>query len=157
MATNLPFRYDEKIHQLELCSTIERLQYIFDKLREDQLFAAKIHCIQCKSPLACAYDMFTVDGADGTTGNYVNEYGHVHQTITLRSIDDDGVWYQGEPQSQDSWFPGYCWTIMACAVCGHHLGWKFTTNNSGSADSCNRQRPSIFYGVSAANVSTFVP
>lgn len=157
MATNLPFRYEEKIKLLEICSTIERLKYIYDKLRNDQLCATMINCIQCKSPLAFAHDMFTVDGADGTTGNYVNEYGHVHQTITLRNIDDDGVWYQGQPQSQDSWFPGYCWTIMACSVCGHHLGWKFTLSNSGSINGNNPQRPSTFYGVSAANISTFVP
>ena len=157
MATNLPFRYEEKIQLLEICSTIERLQYIFDKLRNEHLCAAKIYCVQCKSPLACSYDMFTVDGADGTTGNYVNEYGHVHQTITLRSIEDEGVWYQGRPQSQDSWFPGYCWTVMACAICGHHLGWKFTRSDSGSSSGSNSQRPATFYGVSAANISTFVP
>ena len=98
--------------------------------------------------------MFTVDGADGTTGNYVNEYGHVHQTITLRSIDEDGVWYQGQPQSKDSWFPGYCWTIMACAVCGHHLGWKFSTDVSDSGNVNNSKRPTSFYGVSATNIIT---
>ena len=154
MATNLPFQYEDKIHLLEIFSTIERLHFIYDKLQNEQLYAAMIHCIQCKSPLAFTYDMFTVDGADGTTGNYVNEYGHVHQTITLRSIDEDGVWYQGQPQSKDSWFPGYCWTIMACAVCGHHLGWKFTTNISDSGNVNNSKRPTAFYGVSATNIVT---
>ncbi len=154
MATNLPFQYEDKIHLLEICSTIERLHFIYDKLQNEQLYAAMIHCMQCKSPLAFTYDMFTVDGADGTTGNYVNEYGHVHQTITLRSIDEDGVWYQGQPQTQDSWFPGYCWTIMACAVCGHHLGWKFTTNVAASGNINHPKRLTSFYGVSAANIIT---
>merc|ERR1712072_357388 len=31
-------------------------------------------------------------------------------------------------ESQDSWFPGYRWSILVCEGCGGvtHLGWKFT-------------------------------
>jgi hypothetical protein len=120
--------------------------------------------------------MFTVSGADGTTGNYVNEHGILHQTVTLRRINEHDVEYQGEAHIRDSWFPGYSWTIMVCAVCGHHLGWQFisvdtTTNvqerrtNPMMNDIEPRnvtvidhvQRPNVFYGVSATNVKTFVP
>ena len=31
---------------------------------------------------------------------------------------------------EDSWFPGYCWTIAYCASCYAHLGWKFTRESS---------------------------
>jgi hypothetical protein len=31
---------------------------------------------------------------------------------------------------EDSWFPGYCWTISYCASCYAHLGWKFTRESS---------------------------
>jgi hypothetical protein len=36
--------------------------------------------------LAYASSMFTVHGTEGTTGNYVNEHGFVHQTITIRHL-----------------------------------------------------------------------
>ena len=32
---------------------------------------------------------------------------------------------EGHITTQDSWFPGYGWTIMYCS-CFSHLGWKFT-------------------------------
>lgn len=34
--------------------------------------------------------------------------------------------YQGRPCLQDTWFPGYAWTIMNCVRCFSHLGWKYT-------------------------------
>jgi hypothetical protein len=33
--------------------------------------------------------------------------------------------------AEDSWFPGYCWTIAYCAACYAHLGWKFTLAGAG--------------------------
>lgn len=47
----------------------------------------------------------------------------------------------GAPETQDSWFPGYAWTIANCPTCGcgvlgtckqvqavrrGHLGWRFS-------------------------------
>jgi hypothetical protein len=32
----------------------------------------------------------------------------------------------GRPSTQDSWFPGYAWTILYCQRCFNHLGWRFT-------------------------------
>ncbi|WP_321496070.1 cereblon family protein [uncultured Desulfobacter sp.] len=47
------------------------------------------------------------------------------------------------PVSQRSdeftWFPGYSWTIGACAGCGSHLGWIFSGETGGMV---NR-----FYGL----------
>jgi hypothetical protein len=51
----------------------------------------------------------------------------VHQTTTLRRLlDARAVLLHGSPTAQDSWFPGYAWTIASCARCLNHLGWKFT-------------------------------
>ena len=33
-------------------------------------------------------------------------------------------------QVEDSWFPGYSWTIAYCASCYSHLGWRFTLNSN---------------------------
>ena len=40
---------------------------------------------------------------------------------------------EGHITTQDSWFPGYGWTIMYCS-CFSHLGWKFTAVASTDVD-----------------------
>jgi ATP-dependent protease La (LON) substrate-binding domain/Yippee zinc-binding/DNA-binding /Mis18, centromere assembly len=169
MAANLPLQQEEKLQLLEMNSTIERLRFICSKI-VDETAEAVIHCRNCLTPISRARQMFTVGGAEGTTGNYVNEHGIVHQTITLRQIDEDEIWYQGDPVAQDSWFPGYSWTIMVCGVCGHHLGWQFRrvpgarsrsaclpSSRASTTSTENMNRPEKFFGVSAANVATFIP
>jgi cereblon len=158
MAQNLPIPQSEKLALFETIGIVERLQWILEILSEEASEEAVMHCRNCLAPIARARDLFTVGGAEGTSGNYVNEYGCVHQTITLRSMDENEVWYQGRPKIRDSWFPGYSWTIMNCSVCGHHLGWKFRRllgRNTSTSQSLHR--PNQFFGVSAANVTTFVP
>lgn len=39
---------------------------------------------------------------------------------------------QGLPSTQDSWFPGYAWTIVSCPRCMSHLGWRFTVASDNS-------------------------
>lgn len=51
----------------------------------------------------------------------------VHQTITVRRLlNERSVALDGRPCAQDSWFPGYAWTIASCERCLNHLGWRFT-------------------------------
>jgi cereblon len=154
MASNLPLKQEERLDLLEMISPVERLQFIHRKVLEEERAQTEIRCKECGSPLAHATDMFTVGGAEGTTGNYVNEYGSVHQTITLREIDEREVTYVGRPESRDSWFPGYSWTIMQCGFCNSHLGWKFDRLGKRRTGEISRDRPGKFYGVSAGNVST---
>jgi hypothetical protein len=48
----------------------------------------------------------------------------VHQTITFRKLDENAmIELSGRPSTQDSWFPGYAWTILYCQRCFNHLGW----------------------------------
>ena len=44
----------------------------------------------------------------------------------------------GEPTPEQSWFPGYSWTIIYCQRCLFHLGWRFTRdiNRRRSDDIC---------------------
>ena len=155
MASNLPLGQDEKMDILELDTTVERLQYILNKILEVETSESIIHCKRCGIPLAKANSLFTVGGAEGTSGNYVNMYGHIHQTITLRAIDEDEVRFQGRPETRDSWFPGYSWRIMNCGCCVGHLGWRFVS--VCGRESSSKDRPLQFYGLCAANVATFVP
>jgi cereblon len=86
----------------------------------------------------------------------VNEHGHVHQTMTFRTIDEDEVTLTGSAETRDSWFPGYSWTIMSCGFCQAHLGWKFQL--VGADDGRDTEdRPPSFFGLSASQVATVVP
>ncbi len=47
--------------------------------------------------------------------------------MTLRSLSSSAyVFLHGGPSTEDSWFPGFAWTIAYCLRCHNHLGWKFT-------------------------------
>jgi cereblon len=54
------------------------------------------------------------------------KYRVIHQTITVRRIRDHSCFVYGAPTTQDSWFPGYAWSILYCRRCVSHLGWRFT-------------------------------
>jgi Yippee zinc-binding/DNA-binding /Mis18, centromere assembly len=169
LAANLPFQNAEKLEILQMISVVERLTYFYEKVQHFVLNEAAISCMDCSSLISSSFQMFTLEGAEGTTGHYVNEHGVIHQTITLREVNAGSVHFDSSAHVQDSWFPGYNWTIMSCSACAHHLGWKFCSVEgppapspgvrptcASSTGSSNR-RPSVFYGISAANVDIYVP
>jgi hypothetical protein len=53
----------------------------------------------------------------------------VHQTLTAQKLIQASICLVGEPTAEQSWFPGYCWTIAYCSRCFNHLGWRFTAEN----------------------------
>mmetsp|Transcript_3125 Transcript_3125/g.4826 ORF Transcript_3125/g.4826 Transcript_3125/m.4826 type:complete len:514 (-) Transcript_3125:61-1602(-) len=85
-----------------------------------------LHCKDCMSVVAREDMVFQVPGAQGAVGAYVNPHGCVHQTVTVRKILQSKVLCHGRPSNEDTWFPGYSWTIAYCGNCYNHLGWKFT-------------------------------
>ncbi|ESO95620.1 hypothetical protein LOTGIDRAFT_227202 [Lottia gigantea] len=48
-----------------------------------------------------------------------------------------------KPTSEDSWFPGFSWTIVVCPRCGSHIGWLFEANHKHSHTS----PVTSFYGL----------
>jgi cereblon len=170
LSSNLPFSENDKYRLLEMNSAVQRLEYIYHKIKER---TEPLLCCQCCGlPLSRASSMFTVGGAEGTTGAYVNEHGFVHQTVTVRRLlslnqrsvaspdgteEADVVSFSGGPQTRDSWFPGYSWTIMSCALCDSHLGWKFRLVQSLQREKESLERPDVFYGLSGASVTIAIP
>jgi hypothetical protein len=151
-AANLPLQEADKLKLLKMESTLERLRYIQTKvvaLEEEETFVC---CKLCRNKISAVSNLFTVGGAEGTTGNYVNEYGAIHQTVTLRDVlEEENLIYRGRPETRDSWFPGYSWTITHCRYCHDHLGWKFQlVEKTMSSD----ERPKQFWGLSGASVTT---
>mmetsp|Transcript_19093 Transcript_19093/g.27604 ORF Transcript_19093/g.27604 Transcript_19093/m.27604 type:complete len:783 (+) Transcript_19093:131-2479(+) len=174
MASNLPlFSDNDKLELLETNSTIHRLQFILEKMKmeKQQQQRKMLYCKHCGVDISRVGNMFTVGGAEGTTGAYVNEHGIIHQTITLREVNMDNIFCIGLPETRDSWFPGYSWTITNCSICNSHLGWKFlkvkrrhshrssdpnATDEStrGEHNEEDRDRPNMFWGLSNASVTT---
>jgi hypothetical protein len=108
-------------------------------------------------------EIFTVPGAEGQVGSYVNPHGAVHQTVTVRKINERSIRLHGQPTVADSWFPGYAWTIISCVVCHGHLGWKFTkcgnsTTTSTTANDEDRVDEVLeFYGLVKEGIKQGAP
>jgi len=163
LASNVPsLRLDEKLRILQMPTAAERLLYLLHVLDQLRTVEAVLHCGHCSFPLARARQVFTIGGADGTTGAYVNPHGIVHETLTVRQLDllqdDADLWLLGGPEIRDSWFPGYAWTIANCALCGFHLGWKFDQVGGGTSG-CpeDSERPRTFFGLRAGQIHTQLP
>lgn len=145
LAANLPLILEEKLNLLKTPNTIQRLRSIYTKLHNSAQQHSFLRCSTCALPISSFEAIFTVPGAEGITGAYVNEYGVIHQTITVSNVNHAYIRYQGTPHTKDSWFTGYAWTIAYCQLCHSHLGWKFT-----SCD--NKQNP--FWGFTSSAVTT---
>jgi len=151
MASNMALSEHDKLYILKTGGTVERLRYIYDKVVEQERQQTYVLCKLCSTKLSSATDMFTVAGSEGTSGAYVNEYGVIHQTITLRAVSEQHLWYTGGKETKDSWFPGYSWTIAYCRFCHSHLGWKF--ERVMGEDLLTADQLELFWGLSAASVT----
>ncbi|KAL9190705.1 hypothetical protein ACHAXT_000411 [Thalassiosira profunda] len=153
MCTNMPLSSNDRLDLLEMSCTVKQLRAILKKL-EAKSDEAILRCKHCGSAISNIKYLFSVGGSEGTTGAYVNEHGIVHQTVTLRSVDRHTVVCVGLPETRDSWFPGYSWTIAHCAVCSDHLGWKFRRVAKGDNDP---DRPKSFWGFSSITDNHVTP
>lgn len=154
LASNMPLSVEEKMSLLKLPSTVERLQRLQEHLQKYHQEGAvcTICCSSCRVPLSNVDHVFTVGGAEGTTANYVNEHGFIHQVVTLRQIDEQEVMCVGGASTENSYFPGYGWTIAYCQRCGSLLGWKF--HWVGGRHSSEKNRPDSFFGFNASSLIT---
>jgi cereblon len=103
-----------------------------------------ICCAECGAPVADERDVFHM-AADGPVAAFVNPGGFVHEIVTVRAVQE--VRLLGPAVSEDSWFPGYTWTIGCCGGCGAHLGWRF--------DALAAQSPPVFWGLRRAALVGF--
>lgn len=82
----------------------------------------------------------------------VNEHGIIHQTITVKQIENHCIQYYGGEETRESWFPGYSWTIAYCRTCMAHLGWKFKQVKKRNFTETSGHN--VFWGLSGAAVTT---
>ncbi len=160
MANNAPFSEGERLKLLKMDSVLERLLYIDRAVTKLVQVQSDVCCGICGLPLCPIEQIFVVRGAEGTTSNYVNGHGFIHQITTVRDVcHRNRVSFRELPSTENSYFPGYSWWITCCNHCGNMLGWKFqkvaaTDNNKNIiTDKDTPERPAFFFGFMASNVN----
>ena len=140
IAANLPLAASARQKLLDCATIYMRLQMVLELMGVER--EKKLSCRRCGAAICAENDVFSVPGAAGVNAAYVNPHGAVHQTVTLRKVVSENVQLENSRSTlEDTWFPGYAWTICYCR-CGGHLGWKFAW--AGAAE---EGKVSEFFGV----------
>ncbi|KAL5516592.1 hypothetical protein EMCRGX_G001974 [Ephydatia muelleri] len=138
LARRLPVNHKVKLELLQLnCPTwrlIRGLQ-ILDSLK-------LLCCADCGEEIAKKEHIFSMS-VDGPLASYVNPGGYVHDTLTV--LEATSVERMGLPSTENSWFPGYQWTILNCKGCLTHKGWCFEATRENL-------RPVRFYGLTRSSL-----
>ncbi|CAN6906118.1 unnamed protein product [Brassica oleracea] len=139
IASKIPVSESIRQELLEIDGVSYRLQ------REIELLESfdRVRCKHCQSVVARRSDMLVMS-SDGPLGAYVNPHGYVHEIMTFYKANDIAI--SGRSVKEDSWFPGYAWTIANCATCETQLGWLFTATS-------NKLKPSSFWAVRSSQVA----
>jgi hypothetical protein len=101
LSSNLPLDQNDRLDILEMPHVLEQLIFILKKIQG--MAEPVLRCKYCGTVITNMSEVFTVGGAEGTTGAYVNEFGVVHQTVTVRAADPEGIVAMGYPETKDSW------------------------------------------------------
>ncbi|KAF3575214.1 hypothetical protein F2Q69_00062599 [Brassica cretica] len=139
IASKIPVSESIRQELLEIDGVSYRLQ------REIELLESfdRVRCKHCQSVVARRSDMLVMS-SDGPLGAYVNPHGYVHEIMTFYKANDIAI--SGRSVKEDSWFPGYAWTIANCATCETQLGWLFTATSK-------KLKPSSFWAVRSSQVA----
>jgi len=136
LARNMPFQDKVRHSLLEQATTQDRLKMEIALLRN----FSRISCKYCGNGISAAVHLLNMS-SDGSLGAYVNAYGHIHETLTVKRVFAQNVFMDASPPStESSWFPGYAWTIMHCAGCGGHMGWRYDAVDA-------EIHPKVFWGL----------
>ncbi|ELT95677.1 hypothetical protein CAPTEDRAFT_173167 [Capitella teleta] len=133
LASNLPLDDGQKLRLLRLHCSVQRLRCELSLMQR----CSALCCKNCALRIAEKKDVFCM-ADEGPIGAYVNPGGHVHETLTLYKAQ--GLTLIGRPSTENSWFPGYAWTILQCRNCMQHMGWKFNAVKG-------KLKPEKFWGL----------
>ncbi|GAB1597745.1 protein cereblon-like isoform X1 [Argonauta hians] len=71
---------------------------------------------------------------------FQNPQGKYFEVITFSEAE---VLKADKPHTEDSWFPGFSWSIVVCPTCRIHLGWFFESLDSDY----HTGKKNSFYGL----------
>ncbi|XP_047323268.1 uncharacterized protein LOC124926977 [Impatiens glandulifera] len=139
IASKFPVSESTRQELLEIDGVSYRLR------REIQLLDNfdQIHCKTCQSLIGKRSDMLAMSN-EGFVGAYANPHGCVHEIMTFYHAR--GLALFGRPVEEDSWFPGYSWTIAECSFCESQMGWLFTATKKNL-------KPMSFWGIRSSQVA----
>ncbi|EQC31476.1 hypothetical protein SDRG_10652 [Saprolegnia diclina VS20] len=132
LAAHVHLSVDERRALLRVDCTVRRLHDLLTWLHDHT--SSSIACRTCRTLLAQSTDIFSTQRA----GTFVNPGGHVHQILTLYSVQSEQIVCVGRPTTRDTWFRGYSWQCMYCGTCDEFIGWRYASK---------RQTPHVFYGL----------
>ncbi|MCP5463568.1 MAG: hypothetical protein H7A33_00925 [Deltaproteobacteria bacterium] len=104
--------------------------------QEEERRSAFYKCAACFNELSDETHLCSVGDAGSPFHSFLNPAGFHFDLITVNVCQ--GVMTIPEPSFEYSWFPGYAWSILGCAKCNEHVGWKFQ---------CDEQEPQKFYAL----------
>ncbi|KAH8945724.1 hypothetical protein BDL97_12G055300 [Sphagnum fallax] len=138
IASKLPLQDCTRQELLEMESTVNRLKCEMQLLEQMD----KLKCNRCWELIARRSDMLMMS-SDGPISAYANAHGYIHETLTLSNAY--GLFEDGAPQTENSWFPGYAWVLAKCNTCQaigveKHMGWHFKAIDSN-------MHPKSFWGI----------
>ncbi|KAJ0248210.1 Protein cereblon [Hirschfeldia incana] len=139
IASKIPVSESIRQELLEIDGVSYRLQREIELLERFD----RVRCKHCQIVIARRSDMLVMS-SDGPLGAYVNPHGFVHEIMTFYKANDIAI--SGRSVKEDSWFPGYAWTIANCATCETQLGWLFTATSK-------KLKPSSFWAVRSSQVA----
>jgi hypothetical protein len=123
IASKLPLQDCTRQELLETEGTVNRLK------REIQLLEGmdKLKCNRCRELIARRSDMLVMS-SDGPISAYVNAHGYVHETLTLSNAY--GLFEDGDAQTENSWFPGYAFSLSFSAFSMPSQLWCISFNST---------------------------
>ncbi|XP_053576900.1 protein cereblon isoform X2 [Bombina bombina] len=120
VAACLPIDDALRIQLLQIGNAIQRLRCELDIMSKCTSLCCK-HCHDTE--ITTKNEIFSLSLC-GPMAAYVNPHGYVHETLTVYKAFNLSL--VGRSSTENSWFPGFAWTIAQCRVCGSHMGWKFS-------------------------------
>ncbi|KAK9808304.1 hypothetical protein WJX73_009938 [Symbiochloris irregularis] len=134
LSANLPLEHETRQAMLEAPCAASRLSTLCNIMRKQRCLC----CSSCKIQVARISDVMAMSES-GAAAVFLNPSGYLHDMVTLASTVN--IIPMGLPETANSWFPGYAWTLSYCRGCRQHLGWKFT------AIAPNHTHPASFWGL----------
>ncbi|XP_076437793.1 uncharacterized protein LOC143276980 [Babylonia areolata] len=122
---------------LEVLFTILLIQLIANTLcNTSDEFEGFLLCRQCGLEITRADNLLNIpsplahrqrnDTLSGTKGVLIqlfkNPHGKYFEIISSKEAEVQRV---SKPYAEDSWFPGFMWSVAVCPRCGQQLGWVF--------------------------------